>query len=97
MSRVDPERLIDALQEAGFGWAGQRVGVYVRLSWPQHTGRDGSLIIPLDPAMPAYDDLLAATVTDVTDVVRLGQAVWVALFNRNLLDLLNTPAPGVAS
>jgi hypothetical protein len=97
VSRVDPERLIDALQEAGFGWAGQRVGVYVRLSWPEHTGRDGSLIIPLDPAMADYDQLLTAAVADVTDVVRLGQAVWVALFNRNLLDLLNTPAPGVAS
>lgn len=86
IAAVDPNRLVDLLQVAGFTNAGGRTGVYVRLTWPGQTGlREGSLVVPLDRTMADYPDLLGDTLLTLDDADHRGKTA------RSVLDALGGP------
>jgi hypothetical protein len=59
----DPNDVVGAMKQAGWEWAGGRVGLYVRLRLPGEEKR--SAIVPLDPSMGDYPDLMAGLLADL--------------------------------
>lgn len=82
----DPQRLVDALLRAGWVRAGQRTGVYVRLRLSNE--RSTSLVVPLDPAMGDYPDLMGAVLGELEVRASAGQRA------QQVLDEISAASPG---
>lgn len=55
------KRLVIALERAGWVRCGGKEGLYVRLRRPPRAWKGGvSMLVPLDPSMEDFDDLLVA-------------------------------------
>lgn len=71
---VNPYDLVAALGRAGWTRAGGQEGGYVRMQWPdQVRNRDASLLIPLDPDISDYDDLMTAAMAELTFAATRGR------------------------
>lgn len=77
MTSSDPGRMVTTLMDAGWQVAGHKTGVYVRLAWPNDKSR--SLLVPLDPTAPEFEELLRAAVNQLEDAVRTGRSAAEAL------------------
>jgi hypothetical protein len=71
LAPVDPHRLIAALEAAGFERVGGRTGMYSRHRWPR-SYPPRSLMVPLDPTMADYQDMLGAVLAELEYAVQLG-------------------------
>jgi len=64
--RVDPTRLTLLLEDAGWRLVGGRPGIYNRFAAPgQASGRHGSLVVPLDPSAPEFEELMLAALSEL--------------------------------
>ncbi|MER7500895.1 hypothetical protein AB0L05_02085 [Nonomuraea pusilla] len=65
-SAIDPVRLTVLLEDAGWRLVGGRHGSYNRFRSPgDEESRSASVLIPLDPGAPDFDDLLAAAIVEI--------------------------------
>lgn len=89
LTAVDPHRLVQLLELAGFTKVGERAGVYARMAWPDAGSRDNTMIVPFDPAMSDYLELLAGVLLTLDDAAYRGRRA------RDVLDALGGPLASV--
>ncbi|GIM89697.1 hypothetical protein [Paractinoplanes toevensis] len=77
MTTPDPARIVETLTSAGWQVTDSKPNLYVHLAWPYQRHR--LLIIPLDPGIADYDDLLAAAIRALKGAVAVGNGAKQAL------------------
>lgn len=77
---ITPDRLVDALLASGWQVVGERSGVHKRLALVDDEERRHTLMVPLDPSAPEYEDLLGAVADNLERLLFDGrsasQALW---------------------
>jgi hypothetical protein len=76
---VDPHRLIEALEAAGWASAGGSPGRYTRMAWPEHSHGREALVVPLNDTFADYEHLLTAVLRELADAARIGAAAQAVL------------------
>jgi hypothetical protein len=74
-----PQRLLAALEAAGFSRYSTRPGLTVRMMWPPGITGAASIVVPLDPDAPYYPAMARAVLTVLDQAVTAGVAAHTAV------------------
>lgn len=80
---IEPDRLLAALEAAGFTRYSETAGVYVRMNWPKGCAPTGSIVVPLDATSPGYAEKVSILLADLARVIASGEAARKAVAHLN--------------